>query len=231
MKKQKDFQSISSLTKKQLHGLTPLSDNKLQQNNSENFVNTIGKSLVIEQSDQIGINHSVIGSTMQSTGKMSQSFKIKSLMITGQKERDMVLLEANKLAKKGKLVSVPHWINDWRPTDSIYITSSQIDTLLYEVKILNEPCQIEQGVTVMEQTLELYGMPNNWNRIVEFYLEAIEDLPLDAIIDMMRTCRMNLKWFPKPSELRSYINKDYWKRCTAEIKLNAMKAKSLVAMT
>ena len=107
----------------------------------------------------------------------------------------------------------------------------QIDTLLYEVRVLNNPCQIEQGVAVMEQTLELYGKPDNWNRVVEFYLESIEDLPLDAIIDMMRTCRMNLKWFPKPSELRSYINKDYWKRCTAEIKLNAMKAKSLAAMT
>ena len=76
---------------------------------------------------------------------------------------------------------------------------------------------------ILEKTLELYGMPSNWDRVAEFYLEVIEDLPMDIIIDAMRTLRQTCKWFPKPSEIRDAINSIHWQRVMAASKLRLMR--------
>jgi hypothetical protein len=62
------------------------------------------------------------------------------------------------------------------------------------------------------QTLDLYGMPENWDRIAGFYLEALADVPADLIPATMKNVRMTCKWFPKPSELRACIPDDARRR-------------------
>lgn len=78
------------------------------------------------------------------------------------------------------------------------------------------------GIAIMESTLELYGKPDNWDLTAEFYLEAIEDLPMDVLIDTMRSVRMNCKWFPKVSEIRDYIDKAHWLRKSGELMTRVM---------
>lgn len=86
--------------------------------------------------------------------------------------------------------------------------------------ILNEPCSLDKGVAILEHTLELYGLPDNWDRTAEFYLEVIQDLPMDVIIDAMRTVRLTCKWFPKPSEIKDAVHKNYYTRKIAEIHMD-----------
>jgi hypothetical protein len=52
------------------------------------------------------------------------------------------------------------------------------------------------------QTLELYGLPDNWQKVAPFYLEALADVPADLVARGLKAVRMTCKWFPKPSELR-----------------------------
>ena len=74
----------------------------------------------------------------------------------------------------------------------------------------------------MEQTLELYGVPDNWNSTAIFYLEAVEDLPLDLLEKALKHIRMNLKWFPKPCEIRSPVAADLGKRKAIIGKIKSM---------
>ena len=100
-----------------------------------------------------------------------------------------------------------------------------IDRTEKQLTILMEPADPREGAAVMEHTLELYGMPDNWRRTVEFYLEVIEDLPLDIIIDTFRTIRRTSKWFPKPSEIRDAISSVFWQRKIALSRLRVMRGR------
>lgn len=129
------------------------------------------------------------------------------------------------LAEKGNPPSPPHLLVEWEAWDSLPFHPAEIEAMAASLDVLLEPADPRKGAAVMEKTLELYGVPDNWDRIVDFYLEAIEDLPLDIIIDLFRTIRMNLKWFPKPSEIRGHIAAAYWLRRAARAKVKLMLAK------
>ena len=75
----------------------------------------------------------------------------------------------------------------------------------------------------MEQTLEIFGMPENWDEVAKFYLEAFEDMPIDLVEKALKEVRRNLKWFPKPSELRKPVADDLARRKMALNKLEMMK--------
>ena len=136
--------------------------------------------------------------------------------------------EALRLGKKGSLVCAKPWIESWQPqNENLPATIEEIELEYARLVILNEPCPLEQGIVVMEHTLELYGKPDNWDRTAEFYLEAIEDLPIDVLVDTMRTVRNKVKWFPKVSEIRGYIDRVHWARKNGETKLRLMIKKAM----
>tara|TARA_R110000744_G_scaffold40658_3_gene92269 strand:- start:952 stop:1335 length:384 start_codon:yes stop_codon:yes gene_type:complete len=115
------------------------------------------------------------------------------------------------------------WIKDWQPSNiNLPVPREAIEAENVRLSILNRPCPLDMGIAIMESTLELYGKPDNWDLTAEFYLEAIEDLPMDVLIDTMRSVRMNCKWFPKVSEIRDYIDKAHWLRKSGELMTRVM---------
>lgn len=75
----------------------------------------------------------------------------------------------------------------------------------------------------MAATLELFGLPENWKTVAPFYLEAFEDVPPDLVIKALKSARRNLKFFPKPSELRAPIVGELGERMRALTKLRLAK--------
>ncbi len=76
---------------------------------------------------------------------------------------------------------------------------------------------------MLEQTLEMYGVPDNWEKVAVFYLEAVEDLPKDLLEQALKHIRMNLKWFPKPCEIRAPVMDQLAKRKGIISKIQTMK--------
>lgn len=64
------------------------------------------------------------------------------------------------------------------------------------------PCVVAVEV---ERTLALFGAPENWGDIADFYLEAFEDVPLDLVQVALKHARKSLKFFPRPAELLAPI--------------------------
>jgi hypothetical protein len=55
------------------------------------------------------------------------------------------------------------------------------------------------------RTLALWKLPDDWDDLAPFYVEALEDCPPDLVQAALRHVRLTLKWFPKPCELREPI--------------------------
>lgn len=53
----------------------------------------------------------------------------------------------------------------------------------------------------LAETVELWGVPDNWSKLAGFYREVLESLPADVAEDVLKRARMKFKWMPKPSEL------------------------------
>lgn len=58
----------------------------------------------------------------------------------------------------------------------------------------------------------MFGVPDNWEKVAAFYLEAVEDIPEDLLEVALKHVRMNRKWFPKPFEIREPILPELAKR-------------------
>ena len=74
------------------------------------------------------------------------------------------------------------------------------------------PCDRKAAMVMLDETLALYGAPDNWDSVAKFYLEAVDDVPEDLLAKALKHIRMNLKWFPKPCEIRTPIAEDMEKR-------------------
>lgn len=60
----------------------------------------------------------------------------------------------------------------------------------------------------LAETVELWGVPANWQAIAGFYREALESLPADVVGSVLRQARLKFKWLPKPSELFELASED-----------------------
>lgn len=87
------------------------------------------------------------------------------------------------------------------------------------------PADLKGAVVEMEQTLALFKLPDNWNEIAKFYVEVIEDIPADLLVDALKHVRMTKKWFPKPSELREGIASEMAERQLLAARLRIMAGK------
>lgn len=68
----------------------------------------------------------------------------------------------------------------------------------------------------------LWGLPERWDEMVDFYLEAFDDVPLDLAEQAFKHARLNCKFFPKPAELREPIKDELVKRQAPVHRLQAV---------
>lgn len=75
-----------------------------------------------------------------------------------------------------------------------------------------DPMPVRDLMVVMVQTLRVWKLPEDWSEVAAFYREALEDVPADLVPVALKHCRLTLKWFPKPAELREPIQLELRRR-------------------
>ena len=109
----------------------------------------------------------------------------------------------------------PSWLKGWGPNLPVPASRLEIEAAIARAKRALTPASPEQAAVLLEETLELYGAPKNWDQIAQFYLEAVSDMPLDLIRETLKQVRLNCKFFPKPAEIREPIREEMARRKAA----------------
>jgi hypothetical protein len=99
------------------------------------------------------------------------------------------------------------------------VPKSQLEAIIRQAEASLAPADPKTIAALLDQTLELYGLPDNWDRVVGFYLEAFEGVPVDLVAAALKRVRQTCRFFPKPAELRAPIREEWAKRRQALVKL------------
>lgn len=107
----------------------------------------------------------------------------------------------------------PQWFVKWHISEPLFVTAAELNDAQQAVEAAAAPAELEFISVELELTLELYGLPKNWDAIVEFYIEAFEDVPPDLVVTACKRLRLSpLRFFPKPGEIRAHIVDDLEQR-------------------
>jgi hypothetical protein len=116
------------------------------------------------------------------------------------------------IGQRGAPVSPPRWLEDWRPEEGPpNAPVATIESFICEVRMALQPATAKAAAVLIEQTLELFGKPDNWDRVADFYLEAVEEMPLDLIDKALRHLRATHRshWaFPNPADIAAPVRAD-----------------------
>jgi hypothetical protein len=86
------------------------------------------------------------------------------------------------------------------------VTKEAIAVLLADYETALTPAAPELVAVLLEETLENYDVPQNWDRVSGFYFEAFEDVPPDLVALALKRQRLSpSRFFPKAGELRALI--------------------------
>jgi hypothetical protein len=113
----------------------------------------------------------------------------------------------------------PLWLAEWTAELPVPVPREQISQEIMAVESSLTPMDQKGLAMLLVQTLNLYGAPENWAAIADFYLEALADVPADLVPQTMKNVRMTCKWFPKPSEFRDAVPEDFRRRRLALARL------------
>jgi hypothetical protein len=105
----------------------------------------------------------------------------------------------------------------------------EIVSFIAAAKAAVRPASPAEAAVLLEGTLELFGKPNNWDQIADFYLEALEDVPIDLVARSLKHLRQTHQshWrFPNPADLVAPIRGEL-----AQRKLALMRARAALAMS
>ena len=124
------------------------------------------------------------------------------------------------------LASLMHTVSEWRADQPPILSINECQTAIEYMD--NEglrPCDPRIALPLLDDTLELFKVPDNWDVIAKFYLEAIEDIPEDLLRMTLKHIRLTKKWFPKPVELREYALEKLFERKLARGRFAVMQSK------
>ena len=176
---------------------------------------------------------STTGSTSPARGELSSHgielslTGLQTKLNGGVSNRPAVLNQAMKIAESGDdLASLMHIVKEWRAPDDAILSINECDIAIAIIEKHLEPCDPKVAMVLLDETLELFPVPENWDRIAKFYLEALEDIPEDLLRKTLKHVRMTQKWFPKPVELRKHAMDELFNRKICVTRFNVMKGKA-----
>lgn len=104
--------------------------------------------------------------------------------------------------------------------------AAKLPSAITEAEGAAQPIDGKALAVLLAQSLKLWRLPDDWDDIAPFYREALEDVPADLAQAALKHCRLTLKWFPKPSELRAPIEVELRRRRDVLRRLRTMEQKA-----
>ena len=89
------------------------------------------------------------------------------------------LASAKELASAGARWQPPSWLAAWSAAQPVPVSKAEVELALALVQAALRPAPGEMIAAELERTLSLYQTPREWSweRVGEFYAEAVEDVP------------------------------------------------------
>lgn len=84
-----------------------------------------------------------------------------------------------------------------------------------------EPAGYKAAAVTIDKALAHFGVPDNWDKISEDYLEEIAALPADILPDIWVYVRRNCKFFPKIPDLLEHAQLRIFPRVVRKCRLEA----------
>lgn len=125
---------------------------------------------------------------------------------------------------EGGLGSPPPWVADWQVGVQMRRTPEEIEAERQKWLAATTPADLKTATVLLDETLELFHpLPPNWDKVAPFYVEAIEDLPLDLLQEALSHVRRTCVFFPKPAEIRSSVAEKLRERLDAVVRLETLR--------
>ena len=109
------------------------------------------------------------------------------------------------LATGGAPFSPPAWLSGWRTEQPVPAPLAQVQAAIADAEAALIPADPRAVAVELDRVLAVHGTPKHWDEIADDYLDAFEGVPLDLLQVACKNARLNLKFFPKPGELRAPI--------------------------
>lgn len=98
----------------------------------------------------------------------------------------------------------------WTLAEALPVTAEQVQTGIAIATALLRPADPREAAVKLDRTLRLWRLPEAWDDVAEFYLEALEDVPSDLLDVALKRVRLSHKYptAPSPAEFRLAIASD-----------------------
>lgn len=98
---------------------------------------------------------------------------------------------------------MPRWMKNWTPSDSFQQLPplEQILNEINKMELLGRPCGDKAAAVTIQKALDHFGKPDNWDSLVDDYLDELSQIPSDLLNEIVTHIRRNCKFFPKIADL------------------------------
>ncbi len=111
--------------------------------------------------------------------------------------------------------SLKLWLEEWKESDPI--PQEMISLIPGALRVMDTQLRRidhRELMVKLVRTLSLWKAPGGWDDIVEFYVEALEDMPADLATLALKRLRLNFRFdtFPKPADPRAMASAELTER-------------------
>ena len=107
----------------------------------------------------------------------------------------------------------PPWLDSWNPSQPVPVSADELRQLVcgHEVR---PACAAEIAASI-EPLVRYFArtLPPDWDsHVAGYYLDLLQDIPLDLLAKGVRSAMANCRFFPTVSEIKSPIEEELLRR-------------------
>ena len=113
--------------------------------------------------------------------------------------------------KDGVLESVRRSLEGWNPLMEVPVSLKALRTAILEAESQLKPVNIKLVAVELNRTLAIWKLPERDDFTLDFYIEALEDLPEDLVLAALKSVRLSHKWnfMPTPGDFRLAVADEF----------------------
>lgn len=118
-------------------------------------------------------------------------------------------------------------VTAWTPDQRIpAAAAAALPSAIAEAEAMTQAIDRKTLAVLLNRTLKVWKLPEDWDDVAPFYREALADVPHDLVEAALKHCRLTLDWFPRPKQLRAPIEAELSRRRDVLRRLKTMALKA-----